>query len=171
MFSGPLARSALVLAAICLAGGPAKAEGTMADFTELCTAAVLSRTDLDAARAATGLSRISNQPIAFGWQTATFMGKDTPRTVVVTSQVYPDAERETCVVELDRVLSFEDAAALKTSLEGKSSLGPLDGKIYSSDTGPQGTLKRPGLEPLLTITISSAPERSVLTMDLWQSRS
>lgn len=168
-----LSPALLGAALACLgASGPALASGTIEDFAALCPAALLGdAAAFSAAREATGLTHILNQPLAFGWDTTSLVSRDDARSALVTDEVFGDAEHTSCAVELDRPLTYEAANALQRTLETQEVMGgPLDGKIYLSAGTVGGRLKRPGTEPLVTLSFGGDAKRSVLTLEVWRSK-
>lgn len=147
------------------------APGTLEEFLAICPAAMFDRPSLSAAQTAVDLRAIDNSPLAFGWGTMTFTTKEKDRAVSLTKMKFADAERQTCVAELDRQMSFDEVEALKVTLEAMPAFGPLDGKIYPYPAGStNATLKRAGADPLVVVGVSATGGKTTLSIDMWTGK-
>lgn len=161
--------AALGMAAMAQPAGAAPA--TVEEFLAICPPALFDRPSLNAAQKEVGLRMIDNSPLAFGWGTMTFTTKEKDRGVALTKMVFADAERQTCVAELERQMSFDEVEELKAALEAVPSIGALDGKIYPYPAGStNATLKRVGGEPLVVVGVAASGGRTTLSIDVWTGK-
>jgi len=166
-------RSAALLFALGLLSSSASAAekeraARAADFSEVCTAALLHPGELDAASKARGLSRVE-EAVPWGGAHATLYAADgAERTVTVTRHHFSDLDMTICLVSFPEPLSKDELAALRAKLESPSALGRLEGELVDAAASLRlGLLKRPGNAPIVTVNVTVTGMATTLVMNRW----
>jgi hypothetical protein len=145
-----------------------KREAGIADFVDVCPAALLTPGGLPAALKARGLSKkvTGNPGVRIG--ATLYASADGRRIVTLAHYQFSDLSMASCTVSLLEALSTDDLADLRTRLEGHASVASLEGELIEATRGLRtGILKRPGNAPIVTINITTTKKLTTLTMNSW----
>lgn len=136
-------------------------------YLAVCPAALLAPDALPARLDTAGLRRDISVPVG-SMTTTGYVSADGSVTVSVTTLKFSDAIRRSCVVGVLVPLTFAALTELRARLEADPVVGPLEGRILPMPGGiVTAYLKRPGLDPLVGVTLTATASVASLVMDSW----
>jgi len=149
-------------------GDESKRAAGLADFCEVCPAALLAPSGLPAALEARDFSKsVTGNPGATVGATL-HASADGMRTVTLTRYRFSDFSIASCIVSFSEPLSIDELADLRRRLEAQALVGRLEGELIEPMPGLNiGTLKRPGNSPIMTVNITATAKVTTLTMNRW----
>jgi hypothetical protein len=151
-----------------VSAGEGERAASMADFIDVCAAALLAPAELPAAKTARGLSEPENAVAPPGVDATLYASADGQRTVTITRHHFSDLDMASCLVSFPELLGKDELAALRRKLEAVPAVGRLEGELMEASPSLHiGTLKRPGNAPIVTVNVTAAKTVTTLVMNRW----